>query len=123
MESLAGRIEKVKEVFNLVQPSAQMRQEAKAWNIYVDALGKAGELRAMDQALSKMKQQGVQPCKVTFNSILNAYASRNQLEQMERIGSLMKQAGIEMDIVHHTTLMKGWNQAGRVDKVKEIFDL
>jgi len=93
----------------------------EAWNTYMDALGKAGELEAMEQALSEMKQQGVQPDVYTFSAMLNGYASHKRPEQMEETAELMEKAGIEMDTVSYSTLTKGKSRAGRTDKVKEIF--
>jgi len=85
-------------------------------------LAKAGELEAMEQVLSKMRQQGVQPNVVTFNTMLNRYTSHNQPEQMEETMALMQSMGIEMDAVSYNTLMKGWIHVGCTEKVKEVLN-
>jgi len=117
----AGRTDKVKEVFNRMHKSTQARPNVEAWSIYVDALGKAGELEAMQQAVNEMRQQGVQPNVFTFNAMLNGYASHNQPEQMEETAALMQSTGIKMNRASYSTLLKGWRLVGRTDKVKEVF--
>jgi len=113
----------VKELFNqMMRSSGHSRPNRRLWNIFVEALGKAGEFAAMERAVSEMRHQGVQPDKVTFSSMLDAYGSHNQPEQMEETAAVMKTAGVEMDVVSYNTLMKGWSQAGRTDKVKELFN-
>jgi len=58
--SQAGHRDKVKELFNqMMCSSGHTCPDVRSWNIYVEALGKAGELSAMEQAVSKMEQRCV----------------------------------------------------------------
>jgi len=73
-QSRAGRLDEAKTEFDEKRPTLHSCPDVKAWTIRISKLAKAGELEAMEQALSKMRQQGVQPNVVTFNTMLNAYA-------------------------------------------------
>jgi len=118
--SAVGHIGKVKEVFNEMRVSAHVSPDVLLFNIYVNALGKAGELEAMEQAVSEMKQQGAQPNTFTFKAMLKGYTSHKQPKRMDKLVLLMKKLGVEMSTEMYKALMNEWSQAGRQDKVDEV---
>jgi len=50
-----------------------VRGDVETWSTYVKALGKAGKLDAIEDAMREMTNQGVVPNVVTFNTILGGY--------------------------------------------------
>ncbi|PPJ55669.1 hypothetical protein CBER1_05854 [Cercospora berteroae] len=58
----------------------QIRPTVQTWSIFVHGFSRHGQLHLADQLLSYMRNKGIEPNQVTYNSLLVGYSARQDLE-------------------------------------------
>ncbi|ESQ51727.1 hypothetical protein EUTSA_v10016252mg [Eutrema salsugineum] len=111
----SGLHEEAISVFNSMK-SYGLRPNLVTYNAVIDACGKGGmEFKRVAEFFDEMQRNGVQPDRITFNSLLAMDLAFDILSQMPA-------KRIMPNVVSYSTVIDGFAKAGRFDEALSLFD-
>ncbi|GAB2298510.1 hypothetical protein Dimus_032573 [Dionaea muscipula] len=73
-----------------------------------------------EEFLEEMKEMGVEPDIVTYNSLIDVYCKNMELEKAYRVFDSIHDQGMSPDVITYTTLIGGLGLAGQPDKARDL---
>lgn len=93
-----------------------------SWTSMIAAYVKYGFGKKALQLFQEMRQEGVNPNKVTFVNVLNACTSTATLVQGKLIHAQIVDSELDKDIIVGTALVKMYGMCGSLDEAWEVFE-
>lgn len=93
-----------------------------AWNAMIAVLVEHGEGRAALLLFHQMLEEGMEPNRMTFASILGACFSQDCLEQGEMIHAKVVELGFLSDLVIMNALIDMYGKCGCLSSARSVFD-
>lgn len=92
------------------------------WNAIISAYAKNAEGKTALKLYNEMQQQGINPDKATYLSVLKACSGLRSLRQGILIHNQTIDCGLEADVVVGSTLIDMYCKCGRLDLAQMVFD-
>eukprot|EP01018_Ginkgo_biloba_P026787 Gb_37517 [translate_table: standard] len=112
-----GSIENARLVFDKMS-----KRNAFLWNVVIRGYAKNGLSEEALKLYYRMQQEGVQPDKFTFPSLLKACASLSAIEKGKEIHDDIIRIGVDSDVFVRNALIAMYGKCGRVDIARQLFD-
>lgn len=74
-------------------------------NVLIDTLGKEGKTEKAHQVLSFTIQKVVEPCVITYNSLMHGYCLVDKPDEARKILDFMKPRGCRPDVYSYDILI------------------
>jgi pentatricopeptide repeat protein len=117
MYTKCGSIKHACEVFDKM-----CRRDVISWTALIGGYAEGGLSAEAHKLFQQMQQDGVQPNKVTYISILNACLSPSALEQGKEIHAQVLKAGVASDPVVENALVSMYFRCGCISGARQVFD-
>ncbi|KAJ7565312.1 hypothetical protein O6H91_02G056300 [Diphasiastrum complanatum] len=117
MYARCGCIEEAREVFNNMN-----KRDLVSWNGMIAGYTQHGLGREALALYEQMKQEDVQPDKVTYVSLLKACATVAALEQGQQLHSEIIKSGYQLDVVIGNTLVDMYAKCGCLEHARWVFN-
>lgn len=89
----------------------------------LNGLCKLGRFREAVGIWQKMVQNGCQPDKFSYATLIHGLCEQGSIEGAYRIYVAMVESGVEADLVTHNSLLDGFCKLGRLDDARKIWNL
>ncbi|KAL6841886.1 hypothetical protein ACP4OV_028398 [Aristida adscensionis] len=106
----------------IVEIQTTMRTSERTWGIIIGGYCREGKLDEAFRCIQLMKDAGVHPNVVIFNTLLKGFLDTNDLFAVDNILALMEQFGIEPDIVTFSHQLNSFSSVGHMVKCMKVFD-
>jgi pentatricopeptide repeat protein len=92
------------------------------YSTVMKGLAKAKETDKVMRVYDEMKTSGCQPNKITYNTMLNAFAQGGAMHRVPALLEDMRKAvpPIEPDLVTYSTIVKGFCSTGNLDRALQV---
>ncbi|KAJ7542131.1 hypothetical protein O6H91_10G091000 [Diphasiastrum complanatum] len=117
MYAKCGCTEDARELFNNMS-----ERDVVSWNAMIVGYAQNGLGKEALALYEQMKQEGVQPNKVTFTCVLSACASLAALEQGKQLHYDIIKRGFQSDVIVGSTLVDMYAKCGCTDDARELFN-
>lgn len=97
-------------------------QNVVSWTTLMAAYAQHGHSKEALQLFEQMQREGVAPNKITFVSILDAYASKEVLDKAKQIHARIKHSGFDSDVVVATAILNMYGKCGSPSDAQRMFD-
>ncbi|TVU12713.1 hypothetical protein EJB05_46368, partial [Eragrostis curvula] len=106
----------------IVEIQARMRTSERTWGIIIGGYCREGRLEEAFRCVRQMKDAGVLPNVVIFNTLLKGFLDANDMAAVDNILELMEQFGIKPDIVTYSHQLNAFSSLGHMAKCMKVFD-
>lgn len=117
MYAKCGSVEEAKKVFG-----GLLNRDVVSWGAMIAGYAVHGPSHCAFELFHDMQQDGVQPCKATFLSILKACVSGVAVERGRAIHDQIIRSGLEGDSVIGNTLVDMYGKCGSLEEACRVFD-
>ncbi|KAJ7542549.1 hypothetical protein O6H91_09G000100 [Diphasiastrum complanatum] len=117
MYAKCGCTDDARELFNNMS-----ERDVVSWNAMIAGYAQNGLGKEALALYKQMKQEGVQPNKVTFTCVLSACASLAVLEQGKQLHSDIIKRGLQSDVIVGSTLVDMYAKCGCTEDSRELFN-
>ncbi|KAJ7558889.1 hypothetical protein O6H91_04G060700 [Diphasiastrum complanatum] len=117
MYAKCGCTDDAREVFNIMS-----ERDVVSWNAMIAGYAQNGLHKEALALYEQLKQEGVQPNKVTFVVLLKACASLAVLEQGKQLHSDIISRCFQSDVIVGSTLVDMYSKCGCTDDARELFN-
>ncbi|KAJ7569148.1 hypothetical protein O6H91_01G063500 [Diphasiastrum complanatum] len=117
MYAKCGCTEDARELFNNMS-----ERDVVSWNAMIVGYAQNGLGKEALALYEQMKQEGVQPNKVTFTCVLSACASLAALAQGKQLHYDIIKRGFQSDVIVSSTLVDMYAKCGCTDDARELFN-
>lgn len=93
------------------------------WTSMITGLARHGRFKQACNLFQRMEEEGVQPDKVAFVSLLRACNHPEALEQGKKVHARMKEVGWDTEIYVGTAILSMYTKCGSMEDALEVFDL
>ncbi|KAL5223270.1 hypothetical protein ABZP36_027983 [Zizania latifolia] len=101
---------------------AGLRTSERTWGIIVGGYCREGRLEEAFRCVSQMKDAGVLPNVIVFNTLLKGFLDANDMAAVDDVLGLMEQFGIKPDIVTYSQQLNAFSSLGHMAKCMKVFD-
>lgn len=112
-----GALSSARQIFNKIPV-----KDIFSWNLMISAYAQQGQSVEAFKVYGGMLQEGMEPDKFTFVSMLNACADPKYLERSRDICARVIEANCETDLHVGTALINMHVKCGRVEDAMKVFD-
>ncbi|KAL8040895.1 hypothetical protein ABFX02_10G129800 [Erythranthe guttata] len=88
------------------------------WLVVLNCYCQQGKLDDAELALRAMKEAGLSPCIVAYNTMITGYGRVSSMDQSERLLDNLKETGLVPDETTYRSLIEGWGRTGNYEKAK-----
>ncbi len=99
-----------------------LKKDVVSWTTLIAGYGKHGHVEEAFASIQQMQQEGVQPDKVTYMSILKACANPRSLEWGKQVHAQIIEAGFESDLRVGTALINMYAKCRCIKEAFEVFE-
>jgi len=93
-----------------------------AYNTLMKCYAHAQRLQCCLSVFDKMRAVGLTPTEVTLGILLNGSIEVNDMNTVRRVFNELKSSNLCVNVVHHTTFIKGLCRAGYLDEAMGVLD-
>lgn len=101
---------------------AGLRTSERTWGIIVGGYCREGRLGEALRCVRQMKDSGVLPNVIVFNTLLKGFLDANDMAAVDDVLGLMEQFGIKPDIVTYSHQLNALSSMGHMAKCMKVFD-
>ncbi|KAF0917334.1 hypothetical protein E2562_017508 [Oryza meyeriana var. granulata] len=101
---------------------AGLRTSERTWGIIVGGYCREGRLGEAFRCVRQMKDAGVLPNVIVFNTLLKGFLDANDMAAVDDVLGLMEQFGIKPDIVTYSHQLNALSSMGHMAKCMKVFD-
>lgn len=113
-----GRLADAHRAFDIMS-----EHDTASWNAIISSYAQHEQVKDALDSFKQMQQQGVVPNRVTFISILPAFASQETLATGKEIHDLVTIYGFESDVNLGNALINMYGKCGSLDDAQGMFEL
>ncbi|RCV22392.1 hypothetical protein SETIT_4G216900v2 [Setaria italica] len=106
----------------IVEIQTRVRTSERTWGIIIGGYCREGRLEEALRCVRQMKDAGVIPNVVIFNTLLKGFLDANDMAAVNNILRLMEQFGIKPDIVTYSHQLNTFSSLGHMAKCMKVFD-
>ncbi|KAL6655649.1 hypothetical protein ACP70R_006475 [Stipagrostis hirtigluma subsp. patula] len=106
----------------IVEIQTRVRTSERTWGIIIGGYCREGRLEEAFRCVQQMKDAGVLPNVVIFNTLLKGFLDANDMAAVENVLGLMEQFGIKPDIVTFSHQLNAFSSFGHMAKCMKVFD-
>ncbi|CAN6216325.1 unnamed protein product [Urochloa humidicola] len=106
----------------IVEIQTRVRTSERTWGIIIGGYCREGRLEEAFRCIRQMKDAGVIPNVVIFNTLLKGFLDANDMAAVNNILGLMEQFGIKPDIVTYSHQLNTFSSLGHMAKCMKVFD-
>lgn len=117
MYAKCGSLQDASNVFDRL-----LQRSRVTWNALIAGYAKLGHCQEALQLFQQMKQDGLEPDKVTFICVLKACSGIAVLEPGKQIHVLIIERGLDLDLVIGSTLVDLYAKCGRMQDARILFN-
>jgi pentatricopeptide repeat protein len=117
MHVKCGSVEDAIEVFDKLP-----RRDLVTWTSMISGLAQHGRFQQACALFQRMEEEGVQPDKVAFVSLLRGCSSPEALNQGKIIHSRMRGLGLDGEVYVGTALLSMYAKCGSMEDALQVFD-
>ncbi|KAG0606205.1 hypothetical protein M758_9G122200 [Ceratodon purpureus] len=117
MHVKCGSIEDAIEVFDKLP-----RRDLVTWTSMITGLAQHGRFQQACDLFQRMEEEGVQPDKVAFVSLLRGCSSPEALNQGKIIHARMRRLGLDEEVYVGTALLSMYAKCGSMEDAIQVFD-
>mmetsp|Transcript_43189 Transcript_43189/g.169117 ORF Transcript_43189/g.169117 Transcript_43189/m.169117 type:complete len:483 (-) Transcript_43189:189-1637(-) len=110
-------------VRGLFTPSFQFLIDEKTYEVLIDVLAKAGELKQAEEIYREVLARGIKPTRDMFQSIIKACGKYRALDNAFELHEQMVLSGINPNAATFNALMNGCRLAGDVSRILQVIDM
>ncbi|KAI9098653.1 hypothetical protein DFS34DRAFT_618337 [Phlyctochytrium arcticum] len=103
-----GDLDKVGQLFKLLQGSTSGKDALRAWTILIDAHCRAGSLSEALSLFEKLKATGYQPDTVLYTCLISAYVRADRVEMAHALWEQLIQSGCVPSCQTYTSLVNAY---------------
>ncbi|XP_006643937.2 pentatricopeptide repeat-containing protein At5g25630 [Oryza brachyantha] len=101
---------------------AGLRTSERTWGIIVGGYCREGRLGEAFRCVRQMKDAGVLPNVIVFNTLLKGFLDANDMAAVDDVLRLMEQFGIKPDIVTYSHQLNALSSMGHMARCMKVFD-
>lgn len=101
---------------------ARLRTSERTWGIIVGGYCREGRLEEALRCVRQMKDAGVGPNVIVFNTLLKGFLDANDAAAAADVLGLMEQFGIKPDIVTYSHQLNALSSLGHMARCAKVFD-
>ncbi|KAJ7514799.1 hypothetical protein O6H91_23G059500 [Diphasiastrum complanatum] len=117
MYAKCGCLEDAREVFNKMN-----KRDVFSWTAMIAGYARQGLGKEALVLYEQMKQEDVQPDRITYIVLLNACASISALEQGKQLHSHIIKSSIESDPIVGSALVDMYAKSGSIENARQVFN-
>lgn len=117
MYAKCGSCEEAHDVFNSLS-----QREVVSWNAIITGYLQHGHAKEALNLFQEMKEECLEPDRVTFLNTLKACGSLGYLDQAKQIHTFAEKQGVEFDLFLRNTLIDMYGKCGDVKAARQVFD-
>ncbi|KAJ1259897.1 hypothetical protein BS78_10G191200 [Paspalum vaginatum] len=106
----------------IVEIQTRVRTSERTWGIIIGGYCREGRLDEAFRCVRQMKEAGVVPNVVIFNTLLKGFLDANDMAAVNNILGLMEQFGIKPDIVTYSHQLNTFSSLGHMARCMKVFD-
>ncbi|KAF8659002.1 hypothetical protein HU200_058845 [Digitaria exilis] len=106
----------------ILEIQTRARTSERTWGIIIGGYCREGRLEEALRCVRQMKDAGVIPNVVIFNTLLKGFLDANDMAAVKNILGLMEQFGIKPDIVTYSHQLNTFSSLGHMAKCMKVFD-
>uniref|UniRef100_A0A0A9FB51 PROP1-like PPR domain-containing protein n=1 Tax=Arundo donax TaxID=35708 RepID=A0A0A9FB51_ARUDO len=106
----------------IMEIQTRVRTNERTWGIIIGGYCREGRLEEAFRCVRQMKEAGVLPNVVIFNTLLKVFLDANDMATVDNIIGLMEQFGIKPDIVTYSHQLNAFSSLGHMAKCMKVFD-
>ncbi|KAM0954352.1 putative tetratricopeptide-like helical domain superfamily [Dioscorea sansibarensis] len=117
-----GRMDSALEFFNRMLDIDCIDVSEHSMAIVVDGLCDNGEIEAARKVFEEMRQRGLRPNILSYNSLVEAYIKRLDFDSVDEVLKLIDADDVRRNAATYTVLINGFSGSGDIDKAEKAFE-